>query len=383
LSAGINNGNGSWTLTLAQLAGLTLLAPDDAAFTLTIQATATESSNGDAATTTALLSVTVHNVAPVITSLTNSASTLGGTIQGQTVSVSGTFTDAGILDTHTAVINWGDGTTSTGAIIETAGAGSIASNHVYAFGGIYTITVTLTDNSSASDTENTQAIIGGAGVQNGVLNVIGTSQDDQFEINQEDNMLKVHANFFPNDSWISFDLAGVQKIIVLLGSGNDQATVAGNVLTPLLMDGGAGDDFLNAGGGPSILLGGQGDDQLVGSSSRDILIGGVGADHIIGTGSDDILIDGTTTWDANQDALFLLLAEWNRQDLTYVDRIDHLRNGGGLNGSFLFNASTVTHDGFVDVLTGSSGLDWFWANLDANQQPIDSITGQSGDELIN
>ena len=83
LSAGTDNGDGSWTLSPAQLAGLSLLAPDDAEFVLTVQATATEASNGDAASATAELSVTVHNADPVITSLTSSAATLGGALQGR------------------------------------------------------------------------------------------------------------------------------------------------------------------------------------------------------------------------------------------------------------------------------------------------------------
>jgi hypothetical protein len=67
----------------------------------------------------------------------------------------------------------------------------------------------------------------------------------------------------------------------------------------------------------------------------------------------------------------------------YIDRIDHLRNGGGLNGAFLLNTGTVAHDNSVDVLVGSSGLDWFWANIDVNGLPLDSIFGQNGNEITN
>jgi PKD repeat protein len=68
LSAGTDNGDDSWTLTPAQLTGLTITLPDnlpgDATFTLTVTATATESSNGSTASTTATTDVTVTNVAP-------------------------------------------------------------------------------------------------------------------------------------------------------------------------------------------------------------------------------------------------------------------------------------------------------------------------------
>ena len=72
LSAGTNNGDGTWTLTPAQLAGLTITPPhnSDADFTLTVSATSRESSNGATSTMTASIPVTVIAVAdapPVIT----------------------------------------------------------------------------------------------------------------------------------------------------------------------------------------------------------------------------------------------------------------------------------------------------------------------------
>src|SRR5262249_2981978 len=77
LSAGTNQGGGVWALTAAQLAGLTLSAPDNSTFTLTVVATATESSNGASASATASLTVTVANADPVITALATSAPTVG------------------------------------------------------------------------------------------------------------------------------------------------------------------------------------------------------------------------------------------------------------------------------------------------------------------
>jgi Ca2+-binding RTX toxin-like protein len=64
LSAGTDNGDGTWTLTTDQLAGLTLTPPEHAAedFTLTVTAIATEA-NGDTATRTATLEVNVVGVA--------------------------------------------------------------------------------------------------------------------------------------------------------------------------------------------------------------------------------------------------------------------------------------------------------------------------------
>jgi len=64
LSAGTDNGDGSWTLTPAQLSGLTLTPPSDsdADFTLTVTATSTDGS--DTAQTVDTFDVTVNAVAP-------------------------------------------------------------------------------------------------------------------------------------------------------------------------------------------------------------------------------------------------------------------------------------------------------------------------------
>ncbi|WP_114946278.1 Ig-like domain-containing protein [Microvirga calopogonii] len=70
LSKGINNGDGSWTLTPSQLAGLTVTPPADWSGTmnLTVQAHARELSNGSVATTEATIQVNVEAVAdtPVV-----------------------------------------------------------------------------------------------------------------------------------------------------------------------------------------------------------------------------------------------------------------------------------------------------------------------------
>lgn len=109
---------------------------------------ATELTDDDAAT------VTVNNVAP-------STSATGDTIdEGGTASVSATFTDPGILDTHTATIDWADGSSvEVVAVNQGAGSGSLGSTHVYLDNGIYSVTVTVTDDDGGSDSENVNVTV--------------------------------------------------------------------------------------------------------------------------------------------------------------------------------------------------------------------------------
>lgn len=145
------------------------------------------------------------------------------------------------------------------------------------------------------------------------------------------------------------------------GAGAD--TLLGDTGDNILL-GNAGNDVLSGGpGGNDVLVGGAGNDNLTASAGRNLLIGGLGADVLTGGAGEDLLIGGTTSFDANAAALKSLLAEWQRTDLSYQQRIDHLtgKTSGGLNGKTLLTSKTVKDDKTADTLTGLGGLDWFWA----------------------
>jgi hypothetical protein len=40
-------------------------------------------------------------------------------------------------------------------------------------------------------------------------------------------------------------------------------------------------------------------------------------------------------------------------------------------------------DQSVDELSGSSGLDWFWANLTDPLSPLDTLADPTADEMVN
>ncbi len=313
---------------------------------------------------TVSFTVTPQNDAPVIESLVNSSPDCGEATEGQAVTVSATYLDVDAGDTHIALINWGDGQETTGTV--NSADGTVSGVHSYAAGGIYMITLTLTDEHGALDIASTQAVIGGAGVHNGELQIIGTDGNDQVTINKLGSRLNVHADFFPESAFRSFSLTEVTRILVLLCGGDDHATIAGNVAMTAVLDGGPGCDYLQGGGGANILLGGEGDDVLMGRAARDLIFGGLGADQLVGNGGDDLLIAGTTSYDdvlINEQALLTLLAEWT-SSRSYAQRVANLRNSAGPvlagTGLSLQMGITVFDDGDWDTLTGSAQLDWFF-----------------------
>lgn len=60
-----------------------------------------------------------------------------------TINTSASFTDTLASATHTAVWNWGDGTTSDGTVTESNGSGTVSGSHAYTTAGVYTVSLTV------------------------------------------------------------------------------------------------------------------------------------------------------------------------------------------------------------------------------------------------
>ena len=94
----------------------------------------------------------IVNTAPVVGPITASAMLVP---VGGSVTFSAPFSDAGVLDTHTARWNWGDGTgcTTPGLacfLSEMGGSGTVSGSHLYATEGVYEVKLTVSDNFGAS-----------------------------------------------------------------------------------------------------------------------------------------------------------------------------------------------------------------------------------------
>ncbi|WZP01156.1 hypothetical protein EP7_005609 (plasmid) [Isosphaeraceae bacterium EP7] len=309
-------------------------------------------SDADGAVRTVLSTLEVANLAPAITSATTSSPPpTGGAKEGDVVTVTAGFADPGVLDTFTAIIDWGDGSPAE-SFAYPAGTTTLTQGHLYRDGGQYDISVVVADDENAySSSFFARAVVAGSRLSGTTLQIYGTEGADTLTIGRvNDTTAKVQGSFISGTKF--YDLVWVDQIQVFLGGGNDRATMAAAIAKPAYFDGGNGKDIITGGGGPNVMQGGDGDDQLTGSSGRDLLIGGRGADKLTGGGGEDILIGGTSVYDTDYGTLLYLMGEWNGPG-DFWSRTRLLRNS--------LNTTTVLDDGAVDDLGGGNDLDWFFA----------------------
>jgi PKD repeat protein len=131
-----DGGTAAATLTPFHLYG------DDGLYVVTLVVT---DDVGQSDTDTLLL--TVDNVPPTVSAI---AAPLAPVRVETPIHTSATFTDPGVLDTHTALWDWGDGRTSDGIVDEENGSGSVTASHTYTTPGVYTVRLIVTDDDGGS-----------------------------------------------------------------------------------------------------------------------------------------------------------------------------------------------------------------------------------------
>ncbi|MEP4380065.1 MAG: hypothetical protein ABJ363_13765 [Alphaproteobacteria bacterium] len=328
LSAGTDNGDGSWTLSEAQLAKLTIAVPQGTAdFDLTLTATATESNGGDTASSSTTISVVVDPGR-----------------DGDDTIVGGTGND-------TIYGQGGDDTISGGAGADTIDAGS-GDDIIHASGGGDTI-----DGGAGSDTINYSAAASGGSVN------LSTGTDSTG--------------------------ATISNIENLVGS-NSGDTLVGNGEANVL-SGGGGNDTLSGGAGNDRLRGGDGNDILAGGEGADTLNGGAGIDTVVyadatsgvtaslgGVGNIDIAnlndeADGDQITNVEN-----LIGSGHNDSLTGNSDANLIRGGGG-NDSIMGGAGNDTLVGGSgnDTVSGGSGNDTI-SGGDGN----DTLRGNTGDDVL-
>ncbi len=152
----------SWTYVLGPDvdAGATCAFSDPAAVDLTVTCTddgmyyviLTASDGANPPVTDSTPVMILSNVAPTLGPI---SAPLAPVVVNTAIGASASFTDPGSNDTHSATWEWGDGSTSAGAV----NAGTASGSHTYTAAGVYTVKLTVTDDDGGADTEQFQYVV--------------------------------------------------------------------------------------------------------------------------------------------------------------------------------------------------------------------------------
>lgn len=307
-------------------------------------------------------------MAPVLTSVVSTAPEACDSSADGQVTISGSFTDVGTLETHTVLVNWGDGSPVEAVSVD-QDANTFSGNHVNATGGVFTVTLSVIDDDGGVSTDVlSSAVVQGVGVVDGTLCIIGTLGRDHVNLkfNEKKNELKVDVKL--NQTGGSdggsnggsdgggdrikqtFAISAIDRIVAYLCDGDDQYNGGSNggsdgdsdAAISQFVFGGGGNDKIKGGRGNDVLVGGSGNDDIQGGSGADIIIGGTGKDKLQGGSGNDLIIGGSTANENDLAALDQALAVWSSDDLTTA----------------LNFVGTVTDDNERDDLFGEQGDDY-------------------------
>lgn len=358
LSAGTDNNDGTWTLSEADLSGLTITPAEnsDIDFALTVTATATSQVSGaETVADPATLDVTVDAVVDTPT-LTVSDITLADPDAGDQVIDGTDGKDTLIGGGGNDVINGGDkgdtiigdgqsgATTLTGALSISALLGDLDGSEdlTITVSGLPTGASLSAGNVTGPGTvELNSADLSGltitvpVGAADFSLTVTATATDTDTDTGQQ--------------SSTSTSAVAAATVVVsvdgddILNGGKGADTIQGNGGNDTIfgdagsddIDGGDGDDDINGGAGNDIIFGGLGNDTIAGGGGNDVVLGGDGDDAIEGGAGDDNLQGG--------------------------DGDDVINGGGG-----------------QDQISGGAGNDQLFGG---NQG--DTLDGGDGDDIIN
>ncbi|MEX2139325.1 MAG: Ig-like domain-containing protein [Pirellulales bacterium] len=260
-------------------------------------------------------------------------------------------------------------------------------NRIFPQTGSFNVVASATDRNGATSDPATHALdIRTVALIGGDLYVGGTAANDRIDFFPDRHgqvMVRLNHDpfgpFQPTRRLVAFGQQGNDNISKLLLShltaqfhgddGNDH--LFGGLAGSSLLVGGPGDDHMKGGSGDDVLLGGDGNDLLLGGQGRDLLVGGLSRDRIVGNSGDDILIAGLLSYDPLAPEIDAIMAEWT-STRSFNERTATL---GAALLTTTGHSPPVQDDGAYDILTGSSGQDWFFAQLESSSGLVrDRIT---------
>lgn len=349
----------------------------------------------------------VSNTEPQITALNSSNGTLEskGTVDAP-VTIDGTFADVNSNDTHSVTVDWGDGSQSIFTEVDPEIDqlnDTFSINHTYANGGIFTITVTVADdNGAVSTAAQTAAVITGIGLNDGVLQVIGSDASEKVTIKplgSDPDSLKVRikdkvTGDVTEEIFLSADIA---SILVHTCDGDDAIMIAHTVNQDATLDGGDGNDLVFGGSGNDTLIGGLGNDKLLGRAGDDTILAGDGDDKAWGNHGDDMLYGGAGNDKLSGGVGLDYLDGGTGHDILWGRLNDDILHGGdgndvlfgGLGDDELYgeNGDDWLNGGAGDdIIVGGDGNDVIWGGLGDDMlfggEGNDILFGGPGDDTI-
>ena len=380
LSAGSDNGDGTWTVSGGDLEGLSLTVPFEdevEAFDLTFTATATEQSNNSMATSAAVVVAAAAVVAPEPEPApepveedfdgedhdgedNNNDEMVGGDTSKDD------WTGNYQAQTYAGSTKNDDLNTGGGGDTLYGGAGNDEltgswGNDTF-FGG--------SGNDELEGGDGNDLLFGGSGndeIEGGTGNdeIQGGSGNDEIEGDDGNDLLYGGAG---NDEIEG----GTGHDTVYGGSGDDD--IEGDDGNDLLY-GGSGNDDIEGGSGHDTVYGGAGNDEIEGNDGNDLLYGGSGNDEIEGGSGHDTIHGGSGDDE---------IEGGDGNDLLYGGSgDDEIKGGyghdqlfGGLGDDFLEGGSgndTLFGGAGNDVLNGGSGNDTFIFDADSGHDIIEDI----------
>ena len=353
LSAGHNNGDGTWSLTSADLAGLKLSAIVTSSFAVSVAATATEQ-NGQTATTTSSIQVNLGADNNILSGGNGNDHITGGS--GADIIFGGNKPTGSSSTGHTTTVN--DNDVIHGGDGDDLIYGNSGNDQIWGDAG----------NDQVFGGKDNDTIYGGTG--NDVLH--GNSGNDVISDDAGDDQVF-------GDSGDDYLIAGEGNDSYTGGTGVDTldfsaATRGLNVDISKKTATGMGNDTFS---GIEKFIGSNFADTFKGSSAVDVINGGAGNDTLRGLGGADVLTGGT-----GNDKFF-----WEKTDVggtLGIDEITDFSTGDVLDFSKLVSLGTKPIADFVKIADGAQGstISAKVANVWIDVAVLDNVHGKSVADLV-
>lgn len=129
---------------------ISFVPEDEGAYTVALQVTDKDGASGADSKV-----IEVINVSPAV-----DAGAGGSLFSGQSYTLNASFSDPGKQDTHTAIVDWGDGSALEAvAVAEAEGSGTLSTAHQYFVPGTYTISVCVADDDGGQGCGPTSVVV--------------------------------------------------------------------------------------------------------------------------------------------------------------------------------------------------------------------------------